>query len=443
MGGHILPCGLCEKQHASRDNLEYHIDLDHAPQNSYRCEICHSRFSSTHGLNYHKDLTNHHLTKDKQLDPLEGLSEENSKPIEQNALILKNETSDISVEEDFFSACLLPSARHECNQGQLDSKEIDDEESDNDKELSNSDSIGADNPAPSPNNDEESECESYLNYFNKVTVDGKTKMKCVFCLRTILSLDACKLHLKKRHNRAQRYAKKNKCEACEHQGRSFKDLRLHTEKAHGVKLAEYIWTCNKCDYTSADQKEFLKHMNDKHSRQEGGSERYNCDLCSRSFSRRPYLEYHVRGVHDNIKDNVCHLCGFSTYMPASLKTHIKTVHDKVKDNDNVKRVHDVASSGVKFQCSHCSFACSQKDYLKIHNNAKHTKVKNYMCELCGYSTYFPGNFKRHKDEVHLGIKNHVCSVCGLAFAQKQQLVFHMKKHRDTPGTAPKRTVRKK
>lgn len=287
------------------------------------------------------------------------------------------------------------------------------------------------------NHQDATQSETYLNYFTKVTVNGMTKMKCAFCPRKILSQDACKSHLQKRHYRAQRYAKKNKCETCLYQARSYKDLRLHCEKAHSIKLAEYVWTCDKCDFTTEDQKELHKHVNVEHGQQDPeGGRRFKCDLCSRSFSRRPYLEYHVKGVHDNVKDHVCDICGYSTSNPASLKTHIKVVHDNVQDKDKGK-----GKGKVKQQCPHCSFACSGKEYLKHHINVKHDKIKNFICELCAYATYNQGNFKRHKD-LHLGIKDHLCTVCGEAFGQKVQLAFHMKKHRVTPGIAPKRPRKK-
>jgi hypothetical protein len=369
-------------------------------EESYRCEISHIMFSYTDSQNYHTDHTNHHHTEDKQLDPLGGLPEEERELLKQEELALKKEPSDIAVEEE-----IQQGAPHECDRVQLDSIEPHGKESDHDGEqLSSSDSTAADKPTTNHLKDD---------WQNRIDTFRLAKMATL--------------------------------------------VTKHRE--------EFIWTCDKCDFTTDEQKECHKHINDEHSEQDPERERrFKCELCSHSFSKYSYLEFHVSGVHDNGRNNVCHICGFFTSMPASLIAHIKTVHD----DDKVKIVQDKASSSVKFQCPHCSFACSQKEYLKIHNKVKHTKDKNYMCELCGYSTYYQGNFKRHKDEVHPGIKekikyytcdicgystrnqgnlkrhkddvhfnikNHLCTICGQAFAQKKKMEIHMKKHKETPGTS--------
>jgi uncharacterized Zn-finger protein len=435
MGGRLLSCGLCEEFLVDRNLLESHIDLVHNPQKSHRCEVCHFRFSSIDGLKSHGEHK-HPTPPHTEKTPVEASKREaktksiktrkSSRVKKQCSMTLKEELSDITVEEELFVTHLKPDpdsdnespeARLDFGQGDMDSgdswaceevkpgsedswaceedkpgselkletaKEEEVEEEVNgakclevgsvifeEKKLTSDDSEQLTTTASE--NEVVFQNEKSLSEIADINGEEKKKKKCLYCKRTFVEDDALKAHVKT-HPRAIKYGAMNTCKICGHQARNSKLLRIHGMEVHGVNK---MFKCEKCSFGGIDTRD---------------------------------LNNHIKAVHDKIKYEVCHICGFTTALASTLKGHIKRMHDEPKAH----------------KCPHCPHTCSVKQNMKHHIKGMHDKVRDYICELCGFSASFPANLHRHKQAVHLGIKRHMCSLCGYACNQKSHLTAHTK-----------------
>ena len=165
-----------------------------------------------------------------------------------------------------------------------------------------------------------------------------------------------------------------------------------------------------------------------------------CDKCPYSSSNRSHLKYHIKGVHENIRDHVCQECGFAARQKADLKRHNDSVHtegdkrfkcmrcpyssaENSKLKYHIKAVHEKMRDHA---CGKCEYAASEKRDLKKHIEAVHEKIRNHICGECGFATSWKTDLKRHKEAVHTtGDKKFKCENCSYSTAERVRLRYHM------------------
>ena len=109
--------------------------------------------------------------------------------------------------------------------------------------------------------------------------------------------------------------------------------------------------CPHCakEFTSGDI--LKRHIQTVH----GDADKYKCDECGFTSSRKDNLSFHILTVHEqNPEQFHCTHCDYVTSTKQNLSRHIQSVHNK-----------------ARFQCSHCEFVCTRKDSLKRHMKIKH------------------------------------------------------------------------
>ena len=104
---------------------------------------------------------------------------------------------------------------------------------------------------------------------------------------------------------------------------------------------------------------------------------FPCLLCDKRYSKKKYLNYHSRIVHEKKKPSKCEICQ-------------KKVFDM---NRHVARFHEMK--------------------------------KFYECEYCEKSFLKPSGLKRHKEQVHEGKKPFGCNYCNRNFSSKTGLKKHI------------------
>ena len=104
---------------------------------------------------------------------------------------------------------------------------------------------------------------------------------------------------------------------------------------------------------------------------------FPCLLCDKRYTKKKYLNYHSRLVHEEKKPSKCEICK-------------KKVFDK---NRHVARFHEMK--------------------------------KFYECEYCEKSFLKPSGLKRHKEQVHEGKKPFGCNYCNRNFSSKTGLKKHI------------------
>ena len=78
----------------------------------------------------------------------------------------------------------------------------------------------------------------------------------------------------------------------------------------------------------------------------------------------------------------------------------------------------------KYSCTYCG-KCF--DHSKLLNSHVSQHEKKFICKFCGRG--FGSKIKQHDHEnTHTGAKPHTCKTCGISYAQRSNLIMHMKKH---------------
>ncbi len=154
----------------------------------------------------------------------------------------------------------------------------------------------------------------------------------------------------------------------------------------------------------------------KMGRRSGGNGTHPCNQCFKVFKNKCDLERHVSNIHLKLKPYSCERCNRSFGLRGNLKKHIDIVHF------NKKRVN------TKVTCPVCSNVYSSSHSLTLHVASVHSQEKRFQCEKCGMKFGWNGCYERHIRSVHLQEKNYKCETCGTAFARKEHLRAHSKRH---------------
>ena len=145
---------------------------------------------------------------------------------------------------------------------------------------------------------------------------------------------------------------------------------------------------------------------------------FECEQCSKKFSRSENLRKHIRVHQKEAKVNKsgwpeCGLCGKKYSSRGSVKKHILNVHLEEVDCGDIKK-HILN----EFECEQCSKKLSTRENLRKHiqMHQKEAEVDRSgwpECGLCGKKYYNRWNVKKHILDVHLAevdcedIKKHI------------------------------------
>ncbi|XP_021358218.1 zinc finger protein Xfin-like [Mizuhopecten yessoensis] len=145
---------------------------------------------------------------------------------------------------------------------------------------------------------------------------------------------------------------------------------------------------------------------------------HTCEICNKSFSRKPDLIVHSR-VHTNIRPFQCRTCPKAFKVKSLLEDHVRS-HDGIKP----------------YVCSLCDASFAWR--CAFHRHVKtHSIKKPFQCDVCGK------DFRRRRDwTFHIERKTckfaktiiYKCNDCQAVFANLETLVYHNEKHhKETPS----------
>lgn len=133
---------------------------------------------------------------------------------------------------------------------------------------------------------------------------------------------------------------------------------------------------------------------------------FGCPICSKQFTKKRYVEEHIRGVHLKIPrkpynktkrkyiyNRLCSICGQSFDNISSYRSHYKRHFPeqclscrycgKLFTGNSILKIHELIHTGEKpFKCDVCDFRCNAKNWLK---------VRKFLLNL-EYKIFFDGEF---------------------------------------------------
>ncbi|XP_053668405.1 oocyte zinc finger protein XlCOF6-like [Anopheles marshallii] len=141
-------------------------------------------------------------------------------------------------------------------------------------------------------------------------------------------------------------------------------------------------------------------------------QKYACEHCSMTCSRKSYLKLHVEAVHLKKVVKSCELCNRDFTHISGYTAHMRAQH-------NV---------GEWYVCKICNLKFRHPGGLRGHNNRKHNAESNCECPICGMKFEDKKGLKDHS-RVHSNEKPFACTFCPKRFKSPNAHRTHMLVHR--------------
>ncbi|KAG5675157.1 hypothetical protein PVAND_005083 [Polypedilum vanderplanki] len=217
-----------------------------------------------------------------------------------------------------------------------------------------------------------------------------------------------------------------RCKVCHNIFTTKNEFREHFMTQHaGENKTSY--ECKECQKVFDNKKTLISHFKRTH-------ERNDCTECEEIFSSKSELEKHFQKCHDEEEKDqfMCSYCGKILMTERNLKLHIHAIHKNLRYDCTVcsksftyksamyrhrDREH---GKGKIFQCDKCPQRVGTKHELILHNERHHNSMREiakpeYMCVHCGIC--FPSSFvlSRHERRIH-GVNGDIddqkeCGIC--------------------------------
>ncbi|XP_061859511.1 zinc finger and BTB domain-containing protein 41 [Colius striatus] len=215
---------------------------------------------------------------------------------------------------------------------------------------------------------------------------GEKPFECDICHQRYSTKSNLTVHRKKHSSDTDFHKKEHKCPYCNKLHASKKTLAKHVKRFHPENVQEFL------------------------SIKKTKSEGWKCDICKKSFTRRPHLEEHMI-LHSQDKPFKCTYC----------EEHFKSRFARLK--------HQEKFHLGPFPCDICGRQFNDTGNLKRHIECTHGGKRKWTCFICGKSVRERTTLKEHL-RIHSGEKPHLCSICGQSFRHGSSYRLHLRVHHD-------------
>ena len=153
---------------------------------------------------------------------------------------------------------------------------------------------------------------------------------------------------------------------------SSKNIVNNDDKNFQCEICEKLYTTKHC---------LKNHIDKCHHENNMPKKLYKCHICNKELHSNPYLDTHIKIVHEGKKPHKCKMCNKSFTDAGTVKKHIFTIHEKTHINlvhgawrgtcDLSNHIHTTHDCRKKEKCNICGkFFCTKYD-LKKHINSVH------------------------------------------------------------------------
>ncbi|KAG9483300.1 hypothetical protein GDO78_009301 [Eleutherodactylus coqui] len=215
---------------------------------------------------------------------------------------------------------------------------------------------------------------------------GEKPFECDICYVRCSTKSNLTVHRKKHSNEADLPKKEHKCPFCNRLHASRKTLVKHVKRFHAENAEDFLT---------------IKRIK---------TEGWNCDICNKSFTRRPHLQEHMI-LHSQDKPFKC------TYCDEQFKSRFKRLRHQEKYHLG------------PFPCDICGRQFNDTGNLKRHIEYTHGGKRKWICFICGKSVRERTTLEEHL-RIHSGEKPHLCSICGQSFRHGSSYRLHLRVHHD-------------
>jgi len=188
--------------------------------------------------------------------------------------------------------------------------------------------------------------------------------------------------------------------------------------------------CDKCDGSFTRKQDLKRHEISVHY-----GKKYGCDQCTLKFTRVDSLEEHVRNFHlkEGASELQCDICKEIFKKKANLVRHAKVysvceVCCAVFCTTKQLQSHRRTSHLEPHSCDACKKSFSNSSSLKRHIQGRHRKDgswKNFCeicnCGFCSFQDLLKHNRNHHPKE---------CEYCGKSFSTNRNLSVHLTNRED-------------
>ncbi|XP_030381954.1 zinc finger protein 677 isoform X2 [Scaptodrosophila lebanonensis] len=154
-----------------------------------------------------------------------------------------------------------------------------------------------------------------------------------------------------------------------------------------------------------------------------------CQLCGKQVYKLPYLEAHIRSVHEgHSKPFLCRGCNKSYTRYEQLRSHMRNVHPNsplANTSNDPSAQQDQPLEQQRLICELCNRQYSTKNALGEHLK-RHAQFKQHVCEHCGVAKVTRTELLTHLQVHNPDWQKFKCEQCPQLFRHKSAITRHVR-----------------
>ncbi|XP_043228387.1 zinc finger protein 184-like [Amphibalanus amphitrite] len=238
----------------------------------------------------------------------------------------------------------------------------------------------------------------------------KRQFRCPGCMRRFTQKRIVEYHMRTHESSRRRGRTVKKGNRLKKENGELEDIK----DSPGPGPVKY--TCEECGAGFDTRRRFIRHQQMRHDAE---APRYECEVCSATYTRIDELTRHSIQIHHQKKTVPCPRC-------TRLFTQQRIVDYHVRGHDT-KRVYNRVPR--PYRCETCQRSFSTEALLVRHNCRDKTSTQRCVCDICGRGVSCPQALRRHRLQ-HLEERPAKCDTCGAAFIDDVALSKHVLTHSD-------------